>query len=205
MRRTSPQCQGHPTARSRLLRWGGLAACLAGVLFVVWGYVHRESAPVYFDAASKVLAVVVPALFTLGLAALYARCAGRTPRLGETSIILGFIGSTLGVAEGLMGIGPWSALDTVRDIQFELWVWMPTLFGGVVLTGVAVVGAIRRLGMLLLAIGLFGWGYYFADSGGILEERTVHLACGALFSLGWVALGLALWKGGVRQIKGPSA
>jgi hypothetical protein len=39
-------------------------------------------------------------------------------------------------------------------------------------------------------------GYYFTDSGAILEWRLVHIGFGLLFSLGLVALGLALWRGG---------
>jgi hypothetical protein len=52
----------------------------------------------------------------------------------------------------------------------------------------------RGPGVLLLAMGTFGWAYYATDSGAILEARTAHVGFGGLFSLCWIALGLVLLK-----------
>ena len=75
-------------------------------------------------------------------------------------------------------------------------VWTLTLFVGLLFVGLALVGTrtLRVLGSLLLAMGSFGLAYRFTDSGAIFEARLVHVGLGALFSLGWVAVGLALWK-----------
>jgi hypothetical protein len=75
-------------------------------------------------------------------------------------------------------------------------VWTLTLFVGLLFVGLALVGTrtLRVLGSLLLAMGSFGLAYHFTDSGAIFEARLVHVGLGALFSLGWVAVGLVLWK-----------
>jgi len=180
-----------------------------GLLFAVWGYLHQDNAPLYFNTIAHILAGIVPVLFILagivpvlfmvGLATLWTRCAGRATRLVHTGIIVAFIGSTLGVVRSLLDIAvpsfyPHNALS--GRVLIVLDVWTLTLFVGLLFLGVALVGTrtLRVLGSLLLAMGSFGLAYHFTDSGAIFEARLVHVGLGALFSLGWVAVGLALWK-----------
>jgi len=170
-----------------------------GLLFAVWGYLHQDNAPLYFNTIVHILAGIVPVLFMVGLATLWIRSAGRATRLGHTGIIVAFIGSTLGVVRSLLDIAvpsfyPHNALS--GRVLIVLDVWTLTLFVGLLFLGVALVGTrtLRVLGSLLLAMGSFGLAYHFTDSGAIFEARLVHVGLGALFSLGWVAVGLALWK-----------
>ena len=170
-----------------------------GLLFAVWGYLHQDNAPLYFNTIVHILAGIVPVLFMVGLATLWIRSAGRATRLGHTGIIVAFIGSTLGVVRSLLDIAvpsfyPHNALSGRVLIMLD--VWTLTLFVGLLFLGVALVGTrtLRVLGSLLLAMGSFGLAYHFTDSGAIFEARLVHVGLGALFSLGWVAMGLALWK-----------
>jgi hypothetical protein len=170
-----------------------------GLLFAVWGYLHQDNAPLYFNTIVHILAGIVPLLFMVGLATLWIRSAGRATRLGHTGIIVAFIGSTLGVVRSLLDIAvpsfyPHNALSGRVLIMLD--VWTLTLFVGLLFVGVALVGTrtLRVLGSLLLAMGSFGLAYHFTDSGAIFEARLVHVGLGALFSLGWVAVGLALWK-----------
>jgi hypothetical protein len=170
-----------------------------GLLFAVWGYLHQDNAPLYFNTIVHILAGIVPVLFMVGLATLWIRSAGRATRLGHTGIIVAFIGSTLGVVRSLLDIAvpsfyPHNALSGRVLIMLD--VWTLTLFVGLLFVGVALVGTrtLRVLGSLLLAMGSFGLAYHFTDSGAIFEARLVHVGLGALFSLGWVAVGLALWK-----------
>ena len=187
------------TASNPLLRTGALGAIAGGLLFAVWGYVHQDNAPLYFNAIAHILAGIVPALFMVGLATLWTRCAGRATRLVHTGIIVAFIGSALGVSRSLVDIAvpsfyPHNALSVRALIVLD--VWTLTLFVGLLLVGVALVGTrtLRVLGALLLAMGSFGLAYRFTDNGAIFEARLVHVGLGTLFSLGWVAVGLALWK-----------
>jgi hypothetical protein len=82
-------------------------------------------------------------------------------------------------------------------------IWTLTLFVGLLLVGLALVGTgtSRGLGALLLAMGSFGWAYRFTDNGGLFEARLLHVGFGTLFSLGWVAVGLALWKKDHNQLR----
>jgi hypothetical protein len=182
-----------------LLRTGALGSMAGGLLFAVWGYLHQDNAPLYFNTIVHILAGIVPLLFMVGLATLWIRSAGRATRLGHTGIIVAFIGSTLGVVRSLLDIAvpsfyPHNALSGRVLIMLD--VWTLTLFVGLLFVGVALLGTrtLRVLGSLLLAMGSFGLAYRFTDSGAIFEARLVHVGLGALFSLGWVAVGLALWK-----------
>lgn len=182
-----------------LLRTGALGSIAGGLLFAVWGYLHQDNAPLYFNTIAHILAGIVPVLFLVGLATLWIRSAGRATRLVHTGIIVACIGSTLGVVRSLLDIAvpsfyPHNALSGRVLIMLD--VWTLTLFVGLLFVGVALVGTrtLRVLGSLLLAMGSFGLAYHFTDSGAIFEARLVHVGLGALFSLGWVAMGLALWK-----------
>jgi hypothetical protein len=170
---------------------------LAGVLFVIWGYVHRSSAPWYFDAMALALSFVVPALFLVGLAGLYALCAKRVGRIGRIGLMVGLLGSAIGAAYA----APWSALATAGSELAPLaWLdtvlvwWLDVLLTGLPLVGVAAVEtrAFRGLGVFLLAMGASGWAYYFTDSGSIADSRLVHVAFGLVFGLSWMGLGFVL-------------
>lgn len=182
---------------------GGIAAILGGVLFVTWGYVHRDAAPWYFDATAKALNFVVPALFYVALAGLYALCRESVGRIGKPGFILGLAGSAMGVAYAV----PWSAFATRDDwlaslvwLDTPLMWWLQIMLVGLPLAGISTMGARmqRAPGALLLAMGAFGWAYYATESVAILEARTAHVGFGGLFSLCWIALGLALLKRGVQ-------
>src|SRR5215208_53104 len=57
-----------------LLRWCGFAGLLGGVLFVVWGYIHRPNISENLKAVIHVFAFVVPTLFlvtVVGLSVLW--------------------------------------------------------------------------------------------------------------------------------------
>ena len=167
------------------------------MLFAIWGYVHRDDAPWYFDALATVLSFVVPALFLLGSTGLYVLCEGRVGRIGKFGLVITLSGSAMGVAYAV----PWSSFATREDwLSSLVWLdiplvwWLQVFLAGIPLVGIAAVGTrtLRGLGTLLLAIGAFGWVYYAADSGAILASRSVHVVSGALFGLGWIALGLLL-------------
>ena len=182
-----------------LLRSGGFGALLAGVLFATWGYVHRDNAPWYFDALATVLSFLVPSLFLVALVGSCLLCYRRVGWLGMTGFALGLTGSAMGVAYAV----PWSTFATREDWLSSLaWLdtplvwWLQVFLAGLPLAGIAAVRSrtLRGLGTLLLFMGALGWAYYLTDSGAIFEARPAHVVLGALFSLGWIALGLTLLK-----------
>ena len=128
---------------------GGIAAILGGVLFVAWGYVHRDAAPWYFDATAKALNFVVPALFYVALAGLYALCRESVDRIGKFGFILGLAGSAMGVAYAV----PWSAFATRDDwlaslvwLDTPLMWWLQIMLVGLPLAGIPTMGARMQRG-----------------------------------------------------------
>jgi hypothetical protein len=196
MRGTTREPERDPAASRKLLRLGGIGAVLAGVLFVAWGYLDQEYAPLYFYYLVHVLGFIVPLLFTVALATLYARFLRQTFWLGKIGIILTSIGSSLGIVDGLViAVSVYTHNAVSGRILRLLDLWTPTLFTGLLLSGLAFTAmrSSRSSGILLLTMGVFGWGYYVTDSHAILEARAMHVGFGLLFSLGWVALGLTHW------------
>src|SRR5215217_6723149 len=106
--------------RSTLLSWSGGAASLSGVLFLVWGYVHREGAPWYLDLAVLVLNIAVPLLFLVGLAGTCLRIyvEGRVPAdwLSLIGFVISFAGAGWLVIEGVM-VAP----DLYRHLGERTW------------------------------------------------------------------------------------
>lgn len=202
MRRTIHKLVGNPGRSSiLLLRSGGFGALLAGVLFATWGYVHRDDAPWYFDATAGALNFVVPALFLVGFIALFNLCNAQVGRIGKVGLVLGLAGSAMGSAYAV----PWSAFATRADpLSLLAWLdtvlvwWLHIILAGLPLAGIAALDArpLRGLGVLLLAMGAFGWAYLVTDSDAIFEARLEHVVFGLLFSLSWVVLGLALLRRG---------
>src|SRR5918992_5075642 len=93
----------------RPVRWGGLAALLAGVLLVV-----SELLRLYIDLVDPglygsvfgfngVLGLLLSVLVQLGLVGLYARQAGATGTLGLVGFVLAFIGVKLSIGASFLG------------------------------------------------------------------------------------------------------
>lgn len=188
---------GRSTLGSILVRWGGLAAALAGVLFATWGYVHRDNAPPYWDVVAAALAFAVPLLFFWGIVGLCARCGRLVGWLGAMGFTIGFVGSAWGVVRSVLPMSSWYDYVAEQGWSPPLLDWLPTLFVGIAFVGVAAIRArvVRELGILLLMMAVFGWAYHltdFPDDFGML--RSTHVVFGVLFSLSWMALGYALWS-----------
>jgi hypothetical protein len=186
-----------------LLRLSGLAALLAGVLFAAWGYLHRGAAPARVDTIVGTLGLIVPPLFSVGLSGFYAWRWGRTvQRLGLTGLVFSYIATALEILYRLLEVsGTADAADRYAYLAGRGWTpqyfdWLPWLFAGLVLVGIASMwtGPVRGWNLLPLAMGLFGWAYYLSDSGGMIQMRIAHILFGTLFGLSWIVLGYLLWS-----------
>src|SRR5215217_8325572 len=120
---------------SFFFRWSGLTAALAGVLFALWGYVHRPEAPPFFDALVGPLWFVVPLLFLTGFAGLYARCKGQTGWLGTAGFVLAFVASGWGAAQASTFMPTvWYRYTINMGLPFSLFaVWLDPLLAALVL------------------------------------------------------------------------
>ena len=206
MRRPTSERRNH-TPFSTVIGWSGLAAAFSGVLFALWGYVDRDGAPWYLDLGVIVLGIVVPLLFMVGLAGVYARCGAQVGWPSVIGFVVSFGAAGWGIVTGVI-----SAPTMYAQLGERSWehctaqeCWLPLLLSSSLtwlLVGLSVVGLstvrkgrLRYWAHLLLAMALFGWVYQLTDDKtGIVDVRSVHVAFGVLFSLSWVVLGYALWS-----------
>ena len=150
----------------RPVRWGGLAALLAGVLLVV-----SELLRLYIDLVDPnlygsifvfngVLGLLLSVLVQLGLVGLYARQAGATGTLGLVGFVLAFIGVNLSMGASFVDafakpvVWPWEDPEYFERTVAALAIFAPGFVLGWVLFGVATHRARvypRASAMLLIA------------------------------------------------------
>jgi hypothetical protein len=169
-----------------LTRWGAAAACLGGISYGAAGYLDSP------DASGSVIGVVVlvlgvttPTLFLGGLVGLYSWLGGGGSLLQRAGLLVGLVGTVLGVFGGLDW---WEGLD-----------WWILLFAGLTAVGVGMIveDVSRLLGTLVLVSGTLGWVSLLTDpafSGVLVPMRQVHVAFAALFCLSCVAWGWVLFR-----------
>src|SRR5215218_686276 len=167
---------------SFFFRWSGLTAALAGVLFALWGYVHRPEAPPFFDALVGPLWFVVPLLFLARFAGLYARCKGQTGWLGTAGFVLAFAACGWGAAQ---------AIAVVRTVVYGYAIskglplplvanWFGALLAALVLVGLRLIQLkrLRGLGAIVLVTAGVGWLHLLTDPGNFGEGYVVHALFG---------------------------
>jgi hypothetical protein len=198
-------------ASSGLIRWSGLAALLGGALWVPYGIfemlepwggdvVYREDVgySVITDAPLFVtyslpgsLAVLLTSLGLLGVVALLGASSGRT---GRISLVLEYVALAL-AALGLAGvIVLFDPLFTGGRIFGSLALGTATLLAGVNALRSRVASGWT---VALLVLGLGGvfllplWPLVYAL---MWLPEAAGAAFIALFGLGWMAVGYALWS-----------
>ena len=178
---------------SNLIRWGGLAAVLAGVLFIV----EAVAVPFIGDSHWGFHALDFPAhaFLAVGLVGLYLWQRGqeRFGWLGTVGFILIVIPSVVIALGGLAIVfvdgvlkAPVGVLDAIHPLALLLII-------GSVLFGMATmrVNVLPSQGALLIIIGALGFfGIAFA---GVGPEWLISVAV-AILGAGWAWLGYALWS-----------
>lgn len=150
----------------RPVRWGGLAALLAGVLLVV-----SELLRLYIDLINPnlyssifvfngVLGLLLSVLVQLGLVGLYARQAGTAGTLGLVGFVLAFVGVNLSMGASFVDafakpvVWPWEDPEYFERTVAALVIFAPGFVLGWVLFGVAALRTRvypRASAMLLIA------------------------------------------------------
>ena len=190
----------------RLARWGGLAAMLGGVMWVVKGGAIKltgEQPPMVFEAALP--------LFAVGLVGLHARLGGRGGRLGRTGLLLAYVA----LASALVALVGWTLApagwvpdeDSLTSLTPFIVLAGLGPFVGLVLLGIATL-RVKAMPAPWSALPLvMGAGAVpLMLVGGILElvsERLVELPI-VLLGLAWVLLGYSVWSGRDKVIQQPA-
>jgi hypothetical protein len=216
--------QGKDMSRARLIRWGGLAAILGGVLWILFYTGHtfthgstqspRDATILGLESLDfNRLLALPPLLFIIGLFGTRATRAfvGRRPgRVAFVVALLGLVMITLGVI-----LETW-VIDPNKDFENPIVQggWILFLFGlfpvipvGMILYGIRSRDMERRLRILAVVIGLLAplqWLEMFLSSvstGSVVWDLAYSVLRG-LFGLGWIVLGYVLWsleRLGVKQ------
>lgn len=201
-----------------LVRWGGAAAVLGGMLFIaklVWDMTN--SVPASGTDLTDTLFFLVPLLWLVGLAGFFARYAERYGTLGNMAFIVCLSGLAVGFIGSLAGV--WA-----EPLRLLYWLGFRFLCIGAVLVGIATIEARalpREVGILLLILGSLGLGralfmFLQATMGATgfeapeaqsalgtflsLWSGTFASVLGLMFGLAWVWLGYILWTGRTEAV-----
>jgi hypothetical protein len=178
---------------SDIIRWGGIAAMLGGVLWVVWSLLFRVS----FEAAGGPFAhalLLLAALLTLaGLVGLHALQGGNYGPIGQ----VGFYTAAVALLAQAL-----AALFLLMGSEALLWLVAPVgslvLMVGLVLYGAATLQAMVLPPWCGLALIVVVPIAFYLNS-------KVFYGSLALFGVLWVALGYVLWsRGGTPTEQRPS-
>ena len=169
-----------------LARWGAAAACLGGISYGAAGYLDNPDASGFvIGVVVPMLGVTTPTLFLGGFVGLYSWLGGGGSNpLARTGLLVGLVGTALGVFDGLTWWGS------------EWWI---LLFAALTLVGIGMIveDASRLLGVLVLAASILGWVSLLTDpafSGVLVPMRPVHVVFAAAFCLSYVAWGWVLFR-----------
>ena len=202
-----------------LIRWGGLAAMLGGVLWIaVRVLVLLEPPPFSYDAYNRMF--VAPLLLLLvGLLGFSVRRAGGCGRLARTGTVAALAGCTLLIVGNVTEF--WLVLAQSKPNANAAYqsgaeeVWIGSEIGWILFL----------LGFLILSIGLVLFGAAAVRASELPKWRALPLMVGAagltaflfgpflvtvadllltLIGLGWMLLGYVLWSGGDEAARQPA-
>ena len=169
---------------SDIIRWGGIATMLGGVLWVVWSNLFRVSPQAAFGPFSHVV-LLLAALLTLaglvGLHALQGDNYGRIGRAGFYTAAVRLLAQALAPLVLLMG----------SEAVFLQWLVAP--FGSLA----EMVGLVLYGGASLQARVLARWcglALIVVPPIAFYMNSKVFYGSLALFGVLWVALGYVLWS-----------
>ena len=189
---------------SNLVRWGGIAAVLAGLIFIVLLVLTNPQQglapdPVFSGLPSTVLFIGALLGQMAGVASLHALQRGHYGRLGTVGSLVAFAGFALEfiafIALSLLG-GPSSAVNVVLALLLLLGILAP--FVGLVLLGVATLRArvLPRWFGVLLIVGMFVVA--------LLVEAQLVVVGLVAYGVFWILVGYELLSSGRTEIQHPT-
>jgi hypothetical protein len=170
---------------SNIVRWGGIAAMIAGAFWVVWSLLGQVS----FEAAGSPFAHALLFLATLltvvGLVGLHALQGGAYGRLGLAGFYV--------AAAGLLVQALAAFFLMVSDAGEVALQWLVAPVGSlIVLVGLVLYGAATLQAGVLAR--WCGWGLIVVPPLAFYMNSRVLYGSLALFGVLWIALGYVLWS-----------
>lgn len=171
-------------SKSDIIRWGGIAAMLGGVLWVVWSNLFRVSIEVAGGPFSDGLLLLAALLTLAGLVGLHALQVGNYGRIGRAGFYTAAVGLLVQALAALV-------LLMGSEASFLQWLVAPvgslTVLVGLLLYGAATLQArvlARWCGLALIVVPPIA---FYMNS-------KVFYGSLALYGVLWVALGYVLWS-----------
>ncbi len=188
---------------STLIRWGGFAAMMAGLLYFV-GYAGMAEllVPMMSNLGGHVVLGLAGLATLPALVGVLARDARRSGRLGTVGYILSFVGvavfSVGNLAEGVFA-------REFGVVLFGLGLMILTV--GVVVLGVGL-GRAKVLPAWAMWPLVVGWAAFLpvANSPVIfgVAFSVLSLLAAGMLGVGWVAVGYALWSERTTSARQPA-
>ena len=181
---------------SNIIRWGGIAAMLGGVFWVVWsllGRVSFEAAGSSFADGLLLLAAVLTLAGLVGLHALQGANYGRIGRAGLLAAAVGLLVQAMAALLLLMGNDAW-------EVTLQ---WLVAPVGSlIVLVGLVLYGAATLQARVLAR--WCGVGLIVVPPLAFYMNSRIFYGSLALFGVLWVALGYVLWSRSSAPTEQPS-
>ena len=192
---------------SNLIRWGGLAATLAGALFVAADLLSLSISPKFPSSVSltsepyaiqSVLKLAAAALLLLGLSGLHARQAGSAGPLGTAGALAAFSGTALVVGSFWATAFFAPAMATMDPVAFDAGEGPPGRLAGAFLVS----WAAFVLGWMLFGVAAWRARVYpraaalllvFGSPLALGTLMVVGFPTGVFFSAAVAWMGYTLW------------
>lgn len=190
-------------AYPNLIRWGGLAGILAGLLYFV-GYAGMAELllPVMSNLGGHVVLGLAGVATMLALVGVLTQDAGRSARLGTAGYGLSFVGVAV-FSVGNLAEGVWHAEFGV--VLFG--VGLMTLTVGVVVLGLGVLRA-KVLPPWSIWPLIGGWAAFLPVANSPLVFGfaffVLSLLAAGMLGVGWVVVGYVLWSGRSASARQPA-
>ena len=174
-----------------LSRWGGLAAMVGGVLWMVVFalFALRPSGPGVMPPYRSFEGLYLPNLVSVvlivaGIVALHARLRSLYGRLGTAGFILALVGAAMLVISGASW--PWELIGAIALLLGSLLIGVATL----------VANAPPRWGAIALIVGSLAFFLY--------NTETARAWFALPYGAAWVVVGYLLWSGGAEAAQRPT-
>ncbi len=180
---------------SDLIRWGGLAAMVAGVVFIVLMLIPEGPPGSLLYTLNRLVFIVAVLLMLVGLAGFHVLQKGNYGRIGRAGFYTVIAGAPAQLVAQVVLLSGSTALEFLNSVGLLV------VMVGFVLYGAATLQArvLPRWCGVGFVIGLPVWVVV-----SMVSEEYGGMLGGILFGLLWLALGYVLWSRREASAEQPS-